>query len=528
MASKDYQKLLNKYNMLLVHAQDMKERDARHAKLMEDKQKEFKKVNDAAKEFCEKIIRHSEKKKNAGDETSFTGDTYKLIIEAREKYDEKMKRDKENLRGVIQQNGELRKVFLEKEKEYQDKIDSLEQEKNIIQDQLNRTIKNGVSNIEDAEKYKKELEEIREEKAKEIQEKKERDSILNTLNKKTQNLIQQGTGNVDFSFDDEDMFEEGNPIVIEKEKTDPIGEKEKELKKENKETTPKKVTRRSISTSFPSPKEEKKEEHIPYTIDLTKTMEMLDDACWGLIKAIGFDGKSSYTEIERIATEKYNCERSRCRIAITQLFTSNLVIKELLKISLLPNVTLYRLSDSGKQIFIQKFKKRPKKSEMEILCSEHSSLEHGYGILALANKLKASGYYDDVCYIQQRKKTILPDGSEIIPDIILTTDEKTMYIEYERNTINQNGFNKKCRKMRSLFPVLNFIVENQTAMKEMCDRIDRWLTNDNLWETQNQLTIRISTARAAANADSLWDNKNWQVLYMKRKGKIVKIGVGKS
>lgn len=137
---------------------------------------------------------------------------------------------------------------------------------------------------------------------------------------------------------------------------------------------------------------------------------------------------------------------------------------------------LLKLTDVGAMLYMQEFDKRPPKSEMEIVASNHASYTHGYMIEEVKNILEQRGTYAMVTTDRVRNKLVLPDKTVIIPDIIAGTNTNWEMFEVECGTHNNSDFNHKCDKLIRVKRHLNFIGSGRESVeKDLIPKINAWI-----------------------------------------------------
>lgn len=149
------------------------------------------------------------------------------------------------------------------------------------------------------------------------------------------------------------------------------------------------------------------------------------------------------------------------------------------------NLSLYKLSRTGRDIYKYIYEKEAIEPEMDVIKKHHSTLEHGYGIKKTAQLINEMEYIKttqaEVLYLTRRKafSVQLSDGSFYIPDIIIVSrnkEEKEIrrYIEYETGQCTESDFMNKCNKIADFSAYLNFIVPNNEIKEKLIRQTDKW------------------------------------------------------
>ena len=242
----------------------------------------------------------------------------------------------------------------------------------------------------------------------------------------------------------------------------------------------------------------KPSEVFPHFVDLNEYQKNFNDTMWKMFELIGTTGVAKHPDIERVFCEQnHKFAKSQLRRAAEALVSMNVLTRTKLKLPLSPITNLYSLSEVGDCLFRKKFNTAPVPSEMVKIIKEHDNIEHGYGILDLAQLLANSRKYKEVCAFNRTQPVKFTDGTQYIPDVMcLNHDGKTKtYFEYERGHHSQKNFNEKCDKMRIATKILNFVAPNQKDMvKRLYPLVEEWVKAKGVSE-YNDYAIRLTTAR---------------------------------
>ena len=146
---------------------------------------------------------------------------------------------------------------------------------------------------------------------------------------------------------------------------------------------------------------------------------------------------------------------------------------------------LLQLSYLGEMLYMRKFEKRPPKSEMEIVASNHASYTHGYMIEEAKNILEQRGTCGMVTTDRAANKLVLTDGTVVIPDIIAGTSSNWQMFEVECGTHNNSDFYHKCDKLIKVKRHLHFIGSSRESVeKDLIPKIDSWIRTRKLENLQ--------------------------------------------
>jgi len=134
------------------------------------------------------------------------------------------------------------------------------------------------------------------------------------------------------------------------------------------------------------------------------------------------------------------------------------------------------LTETGRMIYINKYKKNPAETEAERIIKEHGNLTHGYMIKDAKQILEDTGKYRTVSMSRRSNLVKLNDGRSFIPDIICCQSNSIEYYEVECGNHHQSDFNDKCNKLRSATQNLYFIGPNKEKVDSILrPQIEAWI-----------------------------------------------------
>jgi len=233
-----------------------------------------------------------------------------------------------------------------------------------------------------------------------------------------------------------------------------------------------------------------------HAVNLHDFEDKFDETMWKMFEIIATTGKARYTDIARALYEQDpSFADSRLRRAAKALTEMNVITKTTPKLPLTPNAAFYSIAEIGDQLYRKRFKACPVPSEMVKVIKEHDNLEHGYGILDLAQLLANSKQFKTVYAFNRDRPVKFNNGTQYIPDVTcVNLDGKTKtYFEYERGNHPQKSFNEKCDKMRVATRVLNFVAPNrQELVKKLYPLVQEWVKARGQSEYHDYL-IRLTT-----------------------------------
>lgn len=139
---------------------------------------------------------------------------------------------------------------------------------------------------------------------------------------------------------------------------------------------------------------------------------------------------------------------------------------------------LLKITDVGIMMYMHEFDKKPPKSEMEKVASNHASYTHGYMIEEAKNILEQRGTYAMVTTDRKSNKLVLPDETVIIPDVIAGSNTNWEIFEVECGTHSNSDFYHKCDKLIRVKRRLNFIGSSRESIeKNLLHKISAWIRN---------------------------------------------------
>ena len=142
---------------------------------------------------------------------------------------------------------------------------------------------------------------------------------------------------------------------------------------------------------------------------------------------------------------------------------------------------LYALSDLGKKVYKSMFSSEPNESEMDIIKRQHTSLEHGYFIKAVAKELENKNYEVFSSPEECVRKPLIPDSNgdsnfRVEADLIAKNDSEELIIECEMGTTSQSDMNKKLDKLILVTTNIHFIMNNGESLSSTSSKVDRWIS----------------------------------------------------
>jgi len=248
------------------------------------------------------------------------------------------------------------------------------------------------------------------------------------------------------------------------------------------------------------------DEVMAHVVNLNDYIAEMTDVMWDIMMAIGRDGFSEAKDIKKVIVSKGITE-SAFNTALSQLRKMNIVDQERINTGW-RWFHAYELSEIGRRIYLEKFKKEPVECEKQILKKEHTTALHGYCIKDASLILKVIFEYDEVSTDRQKNSIKLYTGKIYIPDIIAKKKQGSVvdYFEVELGNHTQNDFNKKCDKMLMVTRDLRFIVPDAEIMNKILARqIGQWVLEKGGKEKLKGTTIYLTTLKKLN--EGIWENR---------------------
>ena len=244
-------------------------------------------------------------------------------------------------------------------------------------------------------------------------------------------------------------------------------------------------------------------------------MKQISDAGWSILSVMAESGKSLYSEILTAVMAK-NPMLSKTMIGAQLTTLKNCGVVDATKIS-----TPFRRNfqvcwiteDIGRKVYEIKYPGRSiKKAEASKILSEHSSFDHGYAIIEIADMISKQECVQSVDAYNRKNPIPIDNGISYIPDIkVIDENGAVSYIEYECGTTPQRDFNAKCSKMLRVTSVLNIIGKNRDTAEHLRQQVDSWIKAKTVSSLRGAV-IRIVAATNMSETD-FRDNKGWKYVY---------------
>ncbi len=482
-SQKDYDLLLQKYNILASRCSHSEELLAQKEKQWEKKEADMIRTDKKTRELCEKILAKDKREMVLGTDYTWSKLSTEDLVDKSKKCFAEYNLKRTKLLNDIMKLAEDRRFQIES-----------------LMDQINQMVVGQQMSSVD-------LQEI----------------VENATAAKTEQIAKEKAPNKI-----KEAVKSGNVQLVIEEDSDceaiEVNGEMKQIKELMNANEQARITAHSIPISDSQKKKSQMESAredavMSHMVDLNEYEERISDIMWAVICVIGSYGIAKYSEIEAQVQADYEeiaQSKSKVRLGTQTLYKMGVITQEVLKLPLTPKVFVHKLSDIGQRLYKKKTGKNHVISEIDKIIKEHDNLEHGFGIMDVACVLKESGNFSEVHSYNRSQAIPLPNGESYIPDIICIGRHRE-YIEYERGNHTQSDFNKKCNKMAQVTRYLNFVAPNKEILsKKIIPQINAWIAARDVKSLRN-IKIRATTPLALKESENE-DNLNWLVIYDLRKG----------
>lgn len=472
---REYDTLLNKYNILVAKYRDVSEQ----MRVKSDQMAKYEAAHDViekhARELCEMILAKDRAEMVLGNNRTWnTFSTDEMIAKAK--------------LGFIKHNQQkteiLNQVMAIAERRGQE-LDSLK-------DQLAQMMTSG--NIASLT-------------AEQMIEKAKSESEKQAAIKKTPATTQEAikAGQVDCIIEEEEDFEDGETVAI---------QDMMDLSVAAKLSPVNAAIKRSCKKTDVMETAQKNSVAL-HTVDLHKATKEWSECEWFIIEQIGTTGVAKGTDIIELAERQFGADKdATIRRSLGKMTDQNILDRLCVSLPRSKKISLYSLSYGGSKIFEERFKKKPVESEISKITKEHDNPEHGYGIMDLRDALTETGKYREVSMMTRNTPFDVVVGGrnyKYIPDLVCKANKYTDYFEYELGKTTQHDFNMKCSKMCQVTKYLNFVAPNQKVAAKLKSQVDIWIGERGIVSLKD-INVRIGTIA------SLGEDGKWLVLYRLSQG----------
>ncbi len=531
--AESYEVLSGKYRTAIVSIHELEQERDLYEKQADDMRQDYKRMEKQIKELCETILKKEREKKD--NKKWMNMPTMEMIERAQESLEHYFPDMEEQIKKMLKQNEErrkeiesLRKQLDEVKDEDEQKLKDMEKEKDAAINALTEKLKTGRMEEEDIEQ------------------------TIQTAESRVQKAVKQKRKNLSDKLNDinggqdEDDAEEapkkehkdsssGTDYAINVEAKDGIDEVVKNsvasvmVHGTYQDISGPKVfedakTKRNTKNAI---KEAVKDMQENQDSEISKELQDMTDMNKLHIRILGETG---YSEFDRIVS--YGMEHFPEKVTKAALYSSNMQLKRRgflsqtnISVPGIPKLGLYKLTQKGQAAYQYLFSKEAKEASMDEIIRNHTSLEHGYGIMQVAKLIQDMPFIkktkSDVVYITRTKDYTVKTGehTSYIPDIVIVSKkdgkETRVYIEYETGKCTETDFFAKCYKMATFSKYINIAVPDAGAKDITVQKAKKWKQTllDKKELSDKTITINVSTyadLKAGLDAGECANGIAWQ------------------
>lgn len=236
------------------------------------------------------------------------------------------------------------------------------------------------------------------------------------------------------------------------------------------QTAPKKI--QAIS-------DQKEKDSTYVLVNIKKNTEKWKNVHWIILRLLG-EGCSRYDEIlKKSQREDSNCNDNSLRNAFREIGPQVVKIEKY-STPFTPVFSVYSLTDIGKMLYKDRYGKNVSEPEADMIIREHTSIEHGYGILQLGAFLKKHPErYKNISIFNRKNPLKIPNTNRAyIPDISYESEfnGKTYknYIEYETGACNEENLVDKLNKIWYFSKRIQIVVPSQIIAEGYIKKIEKY------------------------------------------------------
>ena len=238
--------------------------------------------------------------------------------------------------------------------------------------------------------------------------------------------------------------------------------------------------------------------------DVSKIEESITDRRWEIIKAIGDTGlyfsKDIFeTVLKKSQDEVPKSESTKISVDLHNLNMCGVIKKEAIQNPIVPKMSVYYLTSIGAILYERHYGKKPSESQLKQIANDHDNLEHGLGILTLAELFEKSPIFTHISTDRKQNSITLRTGDVFVPDIVAKTARYTAYFEYERGTHNTTNIRIKLNKMAIATNFLNIITPDIKACEILHKKVLSWIESRGGLGFLPKHTVRITPVNKIKN-----------------------------
>lgn len=220
-----------------------------------------------------------------------------------------------------------------------------------------------------------------------------------------------------------------------------------------------------------------------------------------IIKVMGEHGCNETNDIQNIVLKEGTISNSnKFREVLKACKENKLISEEPCPVALRNQLVLNSLTELGKAVYKNLYKKSPVKDEKTIICAMHDNIIHGYNIKDTAAVLKRLGY-TNICMDSKKNAFPLPGGGYYIPDVtaeVVDANNKKRtktYWEFELDNHHTEDFAQKMEKASKITNEVTIIVDNMNSKRGIEAKINDFAKRVKMSGKDISLIINLGTIK---------------------------------
>ena len=503
---KEYSILFSKYNIAVAKAKDLQEQLDTKMEQWKKRDSDFEITERLIRELCESILAKDQNQMVLGKSHSWSATPINDLINSA----------KNTFNAYNVERTDLLRKLMDLAEDRQHRIEDLEEE--VV---FYKTRVGSGASLDEAEL--KRAEEL---------DKKKKAANTSSMSPKAQQAQKSGKVRIEKAEEvKKDLVNGAATVVYEEEDDIPVeGEKTASLHDRNtRDNATAKLTPRSMkSVHGPKAIKERRDRkdmiENAYDNDRLKDIEAkLGIKEWMVLKQLGKTGKSKCSElivivIDELMKKGESFSQRSITGSITDLANMGLLNKQNITLPTVGKMSLCNFTADGAKVYKRKFGSAPPATEWDRIISEHTTLEHGYGIICCAELIRETEVFENVNeWNRNHPVHIRKEGGEsniqFVPDIVCRDKNgSVIYIEYELNHYQQKEFNNKCNKILMATDTLNFVVPNVDMANDIIDKLKKFVASRGNSSVLRHQEIRVTTAKGLKGVD-IRKSSNWMYSY---------------
>lgn len=198
--------------------------------------------------------------------------------------------------------------------------------------------------------------------------------------------------------------------------------------------------------------------------DISQVRRTMDIQQNTVLKVMGEQGINEVSELVEycLKLEEFSSE-AKIRATINKMIKNEIISTQ--KHPVLSNGQLLSLSDLGKEIFMNTYKKKPCTDEIHRIVKMHDNIDHGYYIKYMAKALEESNY-TNVCMDAEKNSIPIGAGKRYVPDIVAEFNGRKTFWEVERGNHHDADFFEKMDKAAVATGGTVYVIGDNAKTKE--------------------------------------------------------------